>query len=122
MIKHNSMSDALRNRKAQGLDLTIVIGGAKPVNGDDEEQEKLGLAPSAEEIGEEHGENPPVDGNQVQGQIVTQPNDKKLVVGDSSMEHPDEMQDKQLIEHELAKAGLGKSSLAHRAMMMKGKK
>lgn len=88
MLKRNAMSDALRAKKARGLDLTIVIGGAEPINGTDEEQlmqqKELGVAPEAS----------PVE------------------VG-----HPDEMQDKQLIEQELAK--MGKGTLAHKAMMMK---
>lgn len=40
MYQHNknAMGDALRQRKARGLDLTIVVGGAHPMQGTDEEQ------------------------------------------------------------------------------------
>lgn len=111
------MSEALRRRKANALDLTIVIGNPKDDMEMDEEKERnaLGLAPDAEPLGEdENAEGQVVDGSQVSGDVVTTPNDRMLAAGN----HPDELQDKQLIDEELSKY-LGKGSLASK--VRKGK-
>lgn len=90
----NSMSDALRNKRARGLDVAIIIGGAEPVNSmtplhaesaeeAEKEQKELGLAPDAQPLAGER--------------------------------KPDEMGG--AMEQELGQMGLGKSSLAYRAKM-----
>ena len=60
MKPKNAMAEALQKRKARGLDLAIIVGGAepmdsdRPIDGDDEKEEReaLGLAPEATEIGD----------------------------------------------------------------------
>lgn len=129
----NVMSEALRNKRARGLDLTILIGGAEPVkatvpvedamkavdgmpdqdgigvNGEGEgdemgmklKQKEAGLAPEATEISDRNMASEKMGG--MDGD-TNQPSKDKMIIGE-----------------ELAKAGLGKSSLAHRAFMGKGK-
>jgi len=78
---HAAMLEALKRKKAHSLDINIVLGhpddkadapgvhedptvGKTPMsndNKDEEEQKELGLAPDAEEIGDE-GEKKPEDG------------------------------------------------------------
>lgn len=111
----NSMSEALRNRKSQGLDLTITIDapeGVEVKQSGETESEKLGLAPEAGKLGgDENRQNQMADGNEVAGQVATTPNDSMDVAGQDS--------GKEMIMMELAKAGLGRGSIAGR---MKGNK
>jgi hypothetical protein len=85
-MKSESMKDALKMRRARGLDVSIIIGGAEPMQGTDEEQKKMGLAPDGAEY--EEGEEG----------------------------HEDEAMDKMLIQKEIQKLGLGKNSIASKAM------
>lgn len=92
MKNMNPMSSALRNRKARGIDLNIIIGA--PGNdmspeSSKQEQADLGLAPDAEKVG-----------------------------NDEAVAHPDESQDKVLMQDEIAKA-MGRGSLAQRSNMKK---
>jgi hypothetical protein len=48
----NAMSEALKRKKARGLDMAILIGGAEP--DDAEDQKELGLAPGGTVLGENH--------------------------------------------------------------------
>lgn len=105
-MKHDSMVEALRRRKAHGVDITISL--ARPddgqllaldqdVNADlgsgDEEQEEelreLDQAPDASPVGEDNDTDPEANPN-----------------------HPDEEQDRELFRREIEKAQFGKGSLA----------
>lgn len=104
MGNRNPMSDALRNRKMNGIDLTIIINDKDA----DDEAKTLGLAPEGEPVNEDGGDAiQAMDGNQVKGSLnAAAPNDKMQVGEEESMDS--NMQpDKMLIEQELAKAGLG---------------
>lgn len=93
-MKYNSMSDALRNKRAKGLDVAIIIGGGGPINPIsplqvenkeevEKEQKELGLAPDAQ----------PLAGEKKEGEMG------------------------EVMAQELDGMGLGKSSLAYRAKM-----
>lgn len=100
MLKH-AMTKALNERKGKGIDLTIMIGGMPEEEKGKEESKKLGLAPDGTPVGVEEGTLSP-------GGLPEQ-----------VPMHQDEPQDKELIMAELQKMGLGKGSLAHKAMMQK---
>lgn len=90
MMKPDLMTKALQNKKGN-FDITIILGGP-----DENEQKEVGLAPDAAEGGDELNQD---------------------VVGDGELampEHADAEQDKNLIQSEMTKAGLGKSSLLNR--------
>lgn len=90
-MKQDAIKEALKQRKARGLDVSIIIGGAEPMQETDDEQKKLGLAPKGSMPTHEDGEESEMEG------------------------HEDEMQDKSLIEEELSKLGLGKGSILAKA-------
>lgn len=102
-MKISPMSEAIRNKRAKGVDIAIILGGddaqindkAPAMDDSKDENKEMGLAPDAELLED----------------------DKKP--SDDSVVHDDEAQDKALIEQELAKAGLGKGSLSARAMLGK---
>lgn len=110
MADNNSpMLHALRNKKAQGLDIHILVG---PQEGDmqgmgdpeDKEVKELGLAPDGAEPTAEDG-----------------PQSGEPQMGMMDEAHPDAPQDKHLIEEELAKAGLARGGLADRASQLRKK-
>lgn len=111
----NSMSEALKRRKMNALDLTIVfdpgvLGMEKEEENGEKEEEKLGLAPDAEKLGgEENPGDEMADGGEVSGEVATTPNDSSLMAGRVNPSHADEKEDKALIEQELMKLGVGKS-------------
>jgi hypothetical protein len=102
-MKQDSMVEALRRRKAQGVNITISVA-PKPgeldsdavpgLMGEESEEDKehelaeLDQAPDASEVGEDDDGAPP------------------------AAEHEDEEQDRQLFRDEMAKANFGKGSLA----------
>lgn len=103
-MKQDSMVEALRRRKAQGVNITIsvdpkdeVAGLDQGLMGDEVESEEdkehelaeLDQAPDASSVGEDDDGAPPAE-----------------------TDHPDEEQDRQLFRDEMAKANFGKGSLA----------
>ena len=97
-MNQKALNDALRLRKARGLDLTIVIEG-EDEGGEKEKQEQkeLGLAPDATPIkDEESGEEVPMQPMMGQAQ-------------------PNAALDQAVIEEMLAKGPTGKGVLANRS-------
>lgn len=116
----NPMLQALKDKKAKGLDVTILLG--HPHDGQDEplhdstkdemsddDSKELGLAPDATELGE--------DQDQKDMALGKSGHHDNMMPGEEMIDHPDEEEDKKLIEEELAKAHMGKRSMVHRGMM-----
>lgn len=146
-MNKEAMRDALRARKARGLDLTIVMGmpnhGAEPMQGSDEQQEKeqkeMGLAPEATEIKDgdkaasmdhadmrgDMGHGYESKSQHLQHPVIDEKNVGMDAPGKSAAApHDDEAQDRQLIDQELQKMGMGKNSVhgkTHAKYAAKGK-
>lgn len=102
----NPMANALKDRKAKGVDITISISPQEM----DEEQKKLGLAPA----GESHP-NPEQDSKDaLLGQLGHQDEGEPDMPSQEPLSNPDEDADKMLIRNELK--SLGRGSMAVKAM------
>ena len=113
MDKKKLMQDAFKARRMNGLDISIIIGepedepsedGEMPEGMDggmeeDKRAQELGLAPEASVI-KEKGEDSELP-----------PEEMLSDMENSDMPQEDGMDNQSLIESELAKSGLGKSSL-----------
>lgn len=118
MVNRSPMSKALQNKRSNSIDLTITLGDGVNFQ-DDEAAKTLGLAPEGTELGDNEGNSTPMDGQAVKGSVdVAAPNDK-MAMGEENPMHSDAQPGHLLIQDALAKAGLGRTSLAHRAMMKK---
>lgn len=116
-MSQNPMLEALKNKKAHGIDVTLIMAGPHntedPMAMDEDERKELDLAPDATPIGEEQDKK-----DEALGKAGHHDN---MMPGAEQINHPDAKQDKMLIEEELAKAHMGKRSLAHHGMMKKHK-
>ena len=115
-MKPNPMMEALRQKKARGLDVTILLGGGhegqeEPLEDADQERKELGLAPDATPLGHDQDER-----DVAQGQAGHHEN---MMPGEEIENHPDAAEDKALIENVLASSHLGKNSV-HRKTHAKG--
>ena len=127
---HAAMLEALRRKKAHGVDLTVMIGhpGEHPMahNGDahgdgegdashdeETEQKELGLAPEAEEVGESADEKA--------RELAMEGHEGNHVPGEEIINHPgDEEEGHGLMAGHLSGHGqLGRSSMHHRMMKKK---
>lgn len=100
----DAMKEALRNRRMKGLDVSIIVGGAKPLHSDDmESEESEDLKHAGSDLApDKHMDGEPGASNQLE--------DKKgkiLADGEQALnqEHSDSDQDKQLF-HEMMKKEL----------------
>lgn len=111
-MREDAMKQALRDRRARGLDVSIIVGGAEPIEATDEEQKKLGFAPEGDDPTEEDGENPTVpEQEQEEGML-----NKEV----TQMDPDDDMQgkmDPSMMQDEMDKMGMGRYSISSKAKM-----
>lgn len=130
---HAAMQEALKRKKAHGIQLTITVGhpGDKPGASamedhdgaphegeghgvdpeEDRDRKELNLAPEATEIGEEADKKDEAIGHAT--------HTGNLTPGAELINHPDPEGDKKMIEEALSKGHFGSRSLHRRAMVGK---
>jgi hypothetical protein len=108
------MLEAIRRKKARGLDMTVLLNphednGAVNDNEDEEKDQTqdLQLAPEATEIGCEDDAHDETMGHLGSAEDNETP-------GEEIINHPGSPEDHALIASELAKAGMGRHSMAGR--------
>ena len=113
------MQDALRAKKARGLDLTILIGGQQPLGGaepmegtpeeEKKDQEEAGLAPEGSPVDKLSDDNAPMKSPIPPGPGAVSSKDDMKMPGQMPAENSLIGQPPQdAMTQELAKAGLGK--------------
>lgn len=116
-MKNDAMLDALRKKKGQGIDLTIILGDGSDgdpmaTDSDAEDSSKLGLAPEVkDEMNEDGMADSLLEEEKEEGMDVPRETD---VLNPA---HADEEQDKDLIRKMLEsgpRSSLGKMALASR--------
>lgn len=113
-MKNDAMLDALRKKKGNGIDLTIILGDDMGMDSDSEDSEKLGLAPDThDEMA--LGDQPDAG---TDDELVAQEAEEGMkmpTLEEANPAHADEEQDKSLIRKMLedyAPSKLGKMALA----------
>lgn len=117
-MKHDALSQALKNRKGMGVDITLIIGDKK-----DDKNKSDELAPEVKDA----GDNGPKDQLNDQDKLMMDANQDQSLMGPPSMKpqggNPDEASDRALIEKMLADhENAEKDSEAPTSLMGKARK